>query len=455
MRLAVKKIRREATTPKGLLRRIADAEFDDVADPRDQRWVKHSLSGMLKLGVLALASGARSTRAVEDRSATLRPTIRAPLDVNGRVSDNAFGSLLQKLHPFDVRNTLVRQVKAEWGRKRLCPVTLPISTVAIDGKHVATISEERLRALITRETSVDGDTLDHEGLRAILASHFPYVQLQVNENWVGGLMKFHRATLVSSDAAVVIDQWPIKGGSNEIHTIDQTIEALFDAYGRTGIMQMVTLDAGNVSKSVARRLQRKGVDYFMSLKTPQGALHELSLRRLEKLPGMCADLQCGRDERGKRICYSVWRHPIDGDHGWEGARQLVRVERVVADDDGVVSVGNRYFVCSMSYEELTALHALDLARGHWRCENEGHWTADAIWDEDARRTPWTQHPEGIAVVGLLRAIAINILAVLRALSRIQRGEKLIKPTWKTCIEQVLLVLFEPLLDMSDFNAFEA
>lgn len=449
------KIRREATTPKGLLRRVADAEFDDVDDPRDQRWVKHPLSGLLKLGVLALASGARSARAVEDRSATLRPTNRGPLDVDGRVSDNAFGNLLPQLDPFDVRNALVRQVKAEWGRKQLRPVTLPTSTVAIDGKHLATISEKRLRALITKETSVDGDTLDYDGLRTILSSHFPYVQLQVNENWVGGLVKVHRATLVSSDAAVVVDQWPIKGGSNEIKTIDQTLEALFAAYGRTGMVQMVTLDAGNASKSVARRLRHKGVDYFMAVKTPQGELHELALKQLDKLPGVLAEFQHGRDERGKRICYSVWRHRIDGDFGWQGARQLVRVERVVADDDGVVSIGNRYFVCSMSCDELMASHALDLARGHWRCENEGHWTADAIWDEDARRTPWTQHPDGIAVVGLLRAMAINILAVLRALSRIQRGDKLIKPTWKTCIEQVLLVLFEPLLDMSEFNAFEA
>ena len=142
------------------------------------------------------------------------------------------------------------------------------------------------------------------------------------------------------------------------------------------------------------------------------------------------------------------------DNGWKGARQLVRVERVVADDNGPVSVGNRYFVCSMSSDELTASDTLNLARGHWRCENEGHWTADAIWDEDARRTPWTQHPNGILVVGILRAIAINILAVLRALSRVERGENLVKPTWQTCIEQVLLVLFEPLLDMTEFNAFE-
>lgn len=452
--MAAIKIRRNSTTPKGLLRRVADAELGKVSDPRDQRWVEHPLSGMLQLGVLALASGARSTRAVEDRSVMLPPKLRTQLDITGRVSDNAFGGLLTRLDPFAVRSALVRKVKAEWARKQLRPVRLPVSTVAIDGKHLATISEKRLRALISKETPLNGAELDHEGLRRVLSSHFPWVQLQVNENWVGGLVKVHRAVLVSSDPAPIIDQWPIKGGSNEIHTIEQTLEALFSAYGRTNMVQMVTLDAGNVSKAVARRLRSKGIHYFMALKMPQGEIHERALERLENLPGAAAEFMCGFDERGQRMSYTVWRHEIDGDHGWQDARQLVRVERVVADDDGVVSIGNRYFVCSMGAEELTAEHALNLARGHWRCENEGHWTADAIWDEDARRTPWTQHPEGILVVGLLRAIAINILAVLRALSRIERGEMLVKPTWKACIEQVLLVLFEPLLDMTAFNAFE-
>jgi hypothetical protein len=68
--------------------------------------------------------------------------------------------------------------------------------------------------------------------------------------------------------------------------------------------------------------------------------------------------------------------------------------------------------------------------------------------------PRGQHPDGILLVGVLRAVAINILADLRALSRIGRGDKLLKPTWKVCIEQVLLGLFEPLLDMTTFNAFE-
>lgn len=118
-------------------------------------------------------------------------------------------------------------------------------------------------------------------------------------------------------------------------------------------------------------------------------------------------------------------------------------------------MGNRYFVTSVAADQMQGEHALELARTHWRCENEGHWTADAIWDEDARRTPWTQHPNGVLVVGLMRMMAINMLAVLRALSRYRRGQKWETPTWEMVIEQALQVLFEPLLDMGAFNALEA
>lgn len=97
-----------------------------------------------------------------------------------------------------------------------------------------------------------------------------------------------------------------------------------------------------------------------------------------------------------------------------------------------VSVGNRYFVSSETPDELDALQAYRVARARWRCENEGHWTADAIWEEDARRTPWTTHPTGIVNVGILRAIAINILALLRSMSRLLEGDQLVPPTVSRC-----------------------
>jgi len=428
-----------------------------VSDPRDQTRVVHPLSGMLALGTFALGSGARSARSVESRSEQLRPQVRKEIGIEERVSDNAFGLALRRIDHFDVRDAVIRQNKREWERKNLRPVSLPWSTVAFDGKHLATLNEKDLRGLVTSETGLDGDALSVGELRRILDSRFEYVQFREHDDGrIDGLLRAHRATLISSDAAVALDQWPIKGKTNESGTIELTLQCFFRAYGRMKIAELVTFDAGNSKPESAKKVRDHGADYFMAIKQSQGALHTLALTSLGELDATQAKLSTNTNERGKTICYTVWTHELDEEtYGFKDARQLIRIERVaIGDDDDEPQVGNRYFVCSKPTDELTAEHALTVARHHWRCENESHWTSDAIFDEDARRTPWTRHPNGILTVSLLRCMAINILAVLRASSRIPQGKKWLKPAWMECVEQALMVLFEPLLDMEEFNACE-
>ena len=82
-----------------------------------------------------------------------------------------------------------------------------------------------------------------------------------------------------------------------------------------------------------------------------------------------------------------------------------------------LSGGNRYFVTNLLRGRLDARGWLTLVRMHWRCENEGHWTADVIGQEDARRTPRIRVPHAVYALSGLRMLALNVLAVLRRLSR--------------------------------------
>ena len=451
--MARRKISRKATTPKGFIRRLQDADFGSVPEPRREASIRHPLVGLLKLGVLGMATGARSTRAVENRSEQLRPTIRADFGLEARVSDNAFGLALQQLDPVELRRALHRQTKAEWRRGNLRPESgpLPWSTVAIDGKHLATIPEKRLRALISKRTGLEGGELSPSELKRVAGTQFPYMQVFGSKpGELEGRVRAHRATLISGGACVALDQWPIRGETNEKGAIRQALGGLFSAYGATTMIEMVTLDAGMSHPDIAEKIREHGAQYFLALKSPQGELYRRARRQLGSRPGREASFEKRLEERGQMIWYTVWTESLEESVGWEDARQIVRIERVVADDEEA-SVGERYFVTSLGPEKLDAEQAWRLARAHWRCENEGHWTADAIWEEDARRTPWTQHPDGVLVVGLLRAIAINILALLRELSWLKRGDTWVTPTWRTVIEQALLVLCEPLLEMSAFN----
>ena len=158
--------------------------------------------------MLGILTGARSAHAVENRSEQLRPTVRAEFGLGERVSDNAFGLALQQIEPIELRRALHRQVKAEWRRKNLRPEDgpLPWSTVAIDGKHLATIPEKRLRALISSRTGLEGAQLSPSELKRVVGTQAPYVQVCGSKpGEMEGRVRSHRAALVSGGACVVLD----------------------------------------------------------------------------------------------------------------------------------------------------------------------------------------------------------------------------------------------------------
>ena len=457
--MVAQKIQRNATTPKGFLRRTRDAKFEAVSDPRDEHRITHPLDGVLRLGIVGLATGARSLRAVETRSMQLDAQVDEACGLDGRISDNAFGLIVRRVEPYQLRGALHRSIRAEWiERENLRPTRLSKSTVAIDGKNLAVLRSEELRRLVSAHTDLDGQKLGIEQLRQVYATRFPEVQLRDDpEAGLIGVVMVHRATLVSSRAAIVIDQRSIPGTTSEHGEITRTLEALDQTYGRTKILERVTVDAGNMYRKTARKACQKGIDYFGAMKAgSQGKLYEQAEGWLGRRGPDEADQAHIETYNGQTLVYRVWTMKIaEGTLGWDGARQLIRIQRVAIDNDtDKVSVGERYFVSSESPGQLDALEAYRVSRAHWRCENDGHWTCDAIWDEDARRTPWTRYPTGIVNVGILRVLAINILALLRSMSRLRKGDTLVTPGWQTVIEHAVQTLLCPILETGEFDAFE-
>ena len=93
------KIRRKAASTRGFLRRLEDARFDKVADPREQNRIKHPLAPILNLAVLSLVTAAVCTRAVEERSEGLKDEVKRRIELAEKVSDNAFGLLIPASSP--------------------------------------------------------------------------------------------------------------------------------------------------------------------------------------------------------------------------------------------------------------------------------------------------------------------------------------------------------------------
>ncbi len=345
--------------------------------------------------------------------------------------------------------------------------------MAIDGKHLATLAWHdlvRLTRLVRRRQHKQNPQLsplpefdidDREPfwfeVESVFKVYFPQVQLcKPDTGKPYGLIRVHRATLISSEAAVCIHQNALPGDSNEVGTIDLTLFRLLEDYKHTSLPQLVTMDAGNTCISAANRLVSAQCQYFLAIKTNNGQIYSKAKELLggEDGDNRRPDAVVYDKREGKMVIYNVWHERLPEQVGqWKHAHQVVRVERLtVGDDEGDVNVGNRYFVSSLSPTQLDANACLTLCRMHWRCENEGHWTSDVMWQEDAKRTLLSRNPDGVVVGSWLRMMAQNITALLRVLSK--EGDSKARPSWRTVVEHVLLVLYQPILDTHRFDAVQ-
>ena len=192
--------------------------------------------------------------------------------------------------------------------------------------------------------------------------------------------------------------------------------------------------------------------YFMQFKAEHGNLYQEATRVLGRRTETEADETYTDKQKGCVVTYHAYVYDLEGAGwlDWTHARQIVRVQRIVEDPKtGQIKIGNRYYVISKSPDHLPAMSCLWISRGHWRVENETHWSADSEFLEDRRRHAWSRHPAGVVVVALLRMIAINILAVARRQSRMEHSKE--TPTWQQVAEHFLLTLCASILVTEAFD----
>ncbi|MBW6496605.1 MAG: ISAs1 family transposase, partial [Burkholderiaceae bacterium] len=344
-------------------------------------------------------------------------------------------------------------VKAEQRRGNLTSTVLPVGTVAIDGKNVATLHWHDL----CRVLELDEVTASVDKVRQELTKRFPQVQLCVpkeSKNKPYALARVHTVTLISSRAAQCVHQQPIPGCTNEIGAMPKLLEELHRAYQRSSLIEMVTTDAGNTSLAMAGKIVGYGWAYFCQIKSDVGEIYREATRALKNKRADEADANVSEHRDGTNVTYRVWCYDLDGEGwlDWTSARQLVRVQRTVVDrkTGNEKSVGNRYYVTSKTPTQLGPESCMTISRKHWRCEDETHWSADVALAEDRRRLSMSRHPNGVFVVGVLRMMALNILAMARKLSRIGTSQE--KPSWKQVAEHFFLVLCESTLETEAFDA---
>lgn len=442
---------RQAATPVGLIRRFRDLHFGQIREVRCAKKVKHKLDTVMASLVTGVVTMASSLRAVEQRTEQVaREHVDGALQgIKCRIADNTFTTVIKRLSFGDVVKRLHALIKAEHRRGNLEPKLLPFGTAAIDGKNVATLRWHDL----CRVFDLDPQTASVKNVRKRLTKEFPNVQFCVPEEGKPyALARVHTVTLISSNAAPCIHQRPIRGDTNEIGSMPALIKQLHAEYGRTRLFGLITTDAGNTSQGVAKQIVGLGWNYFSQIKSEHGEIHREAVRALSRRRTCTADFSYTQRQKGDQITYHVWQYDLsdEGWLDWSHARQLVRVQRTVVDATGKETVGNRYYVSSLPPAQLSPSNAATISRGHWRCEEETHWTSDAQLNEDLRRLSWSRHPNGVFVAHAIRMIGLSILAVARKLSRL--GYSKATPTWRQVAEHFMLVLCATTLRTEGFDA---
>jgi len=211
----------------------------------------------------------------------------------------------------------------------------------------------------------------------------------------------HMVSAWGCEQRMVLAQIATDAKSNEITAVPK----LLDILSLKGTI--VTADALNCQREIARKIVEKGGDYALALKGNQGTLHDDVRRFLD-------DPKCEA---------SVSKPTVDGDHGrietrtamisteidwlqeshdWPGLTAIGKVVRT-REIAAKTTTETAYYLLSSA---LSGERLNEVVRSHWGVENRLHWRLDVVMNEDQARNRLGNGPQNLAI---LRHMAINVM----------------------------------------------
>lgn len=399
-----------------LLRRWRDLPLDQIPDRRSSRgWRRIRFKALISALFMGMLTARRSLPQVEVLTSFLDPSIRRLTGIEGRISDTKLRDFQQTLQAEDIRPLIHHQIKVEHRRGSLRPVgDVPFGVVALDGKCLAGL-----------------DNWGSENAQKVQPENRPPY----------GKVTLHRTTLISSAAAVCVDQRPVPGDTNEIGACPTTLAELFATYGKTSLFEMVMADAGNSSAAIASQIDAANYSYTLRIKEGQGDIYLDGTGALNKVS---AELEYriyrGSGDQRRTEIYRLYRVDpgTDRGYGWAHLRQWLRIEHETLSPTGQREyLGQRDWASNLPWNRLSAKQWLVILRRYWRCENNNHWTADAFFSEDAKRQPWSKDADTLIMLANLRMLALNVIALRRAMSR-DPGRRNQALPWRCVLELALV-----------------
>jgi len=385
---------------KNHLLRTIPHKFDRILeDPRstvNQEWNFGYVIKMLLFGIL---SGCKTLRDIE--------TFTEGYDE--RIPDTTLDNIITEVNAEPLRAAIAQDVKRALRDHELPKSDFPVRITAIDGKCVS-ISQQEVGPFSQRSDNGSKEYFVNRALRA-----------------------FH----VSNDTKLFLGQREIHGKSAETSEFQPFIETLIADYGKTNLLEVVSVDAGMTSKGNADYLVNNELGYIMALKGPQVVLYESAQRLLGSRSE--ADRETIEIANGNTVTRKFWRCIVseENKHGWSHLQEFWRIEQITVNDKtGKQEVETRYFLSSIDSTKLSNTQAMQAIRMHWGIENNGNWVFDTAFAEDD--APLSNR--ALVLVSLLRIYAYNIIS--RLMNRRLRKANARKISWKGTMQLIRTVLFE-------------
>jgi predicted transposase YbfD/YdcC len=173
---------------------------------------------------------------------------------------------------------------------------------------------------------------------------------------------------------------------------------------------IVTTDARNCQRDIARQIIGQGGNYVLALKRNHPTLHADVRRHFDDRYGPLAghsivDSDHGRVEtRTSLVSTEIDR--LQEKHRWPGLAAVGRVLRTRQTKVKAIrqtTIETAYYLLSapLSAEGLGAV-----VRSHWGVENRLHWLLNVVMNEDQARSRLDNSPYNL---GILRHMALNLM----------------------------------------------
>jgi predicted transposase YbfD/YdcC len=232
----------------------------------------------------------------------------------------------------------------------------------------------------------------------------------------------HLVSAFATTSSLVLGQEAVSDKSNELSAIPALLERLAADGGLKGAV--VSIDAIACNATIAQAITEAGADYLLAVKANQPTLRreieiffqdapEASLERFVDV-----DKGHGRiEQRSLTLAREVdW---LGGERRFPGELRLPHVAAIVKVESRSQlkdrsRFDTRYYISSA---QISAECAAKAVRGHWRIENQLHWTLDVVFSEDQSRLRKGHGAKNMAVV---RHFAINLVRQVDEAARPER-----------------------------------